>query len=111
MATHNRCRVKYGEGSLVSIRLPPLRCQPSPHACPACQPSTNRFVFAYSLQSGGDTPRTIRLPRNTVYPSLSAFTTSMPFLLRCTGQSTQTAIVERASVNNPKSIEDMNPNR
>ena len=49
MITQNRCStVQYGEDSLTSIRLPPLRCQP-PHACCAvCQPSPNRFGSGYS---------------------------------------------------------------
>ena len=45
MTTQNRCSiVQYGEDSLASIRLSPIRCQP-PHACVVCQPSPNRFVF------------------------------------------------------------------
>ena len=104
MTTQNRCDIgQYGEDSLALIRLPPLRWQP-PHACAVCQPSPN--------QSGDDTPRkgrAIRLPRNTVHNSLSAFTTPMSSLLRCTGHSSQNAIVGRASAANPKIIEDIGP--
>ena len=56
----------------------------------------------FCLQSGDDTLRTIHLPWNTVHPSLPAFTTRIPLQLRCTAQSTQNAIVDRASVNNQK---------
>ena len=48
MTAQNRCTVQHGEDSLASIRLPPLRCQLSPHACPAYQPSPNLSGFSYS---------------------------------------------------------------
>ena len=79
---------------------------------PTHLPTVTKSV-RFWLQSGDDTPRkrrTIRLTRNTVPPSLSVFTTLVPSILSCTGQSTQYAIVHRVSADNPKSIEDIGPN-
>ena len=103
MTTQNHCStVQYGEGSLGLIRLSPLCCQTSPHACPACRPSPNRFGCGYSPA------RTLRgkfAYRGTRSILHCQPTTLMPSLLRCTGQSAQNEIVDRASADNPKSME------
>ncbi|CAM9935746.1 unnamed protein product, partial [Ascophyllum nodosum] len=97
--------------SLASIVRRPFAASHHTH----CLPTVTKPV-RFWLQSGDDTPRkgrAIRLPRNTVHPSLSvstALSTALvPSILRCTGQSTQNAIVHRASADNPKSIEDIGP--
>ena len=121
-AGQKRCSTRQdGEDSLATIRLQPLRCQPSLHAssaAPSLPAVTTRMPclsvlskrVRFCLQSDDNTPRTIRPPRKKVHPSPPALTTRMPLLLRCTGQSTQNAIVDRVSADNQKCIEDMGPN-
>ena len=108
MTTQNRCSIEqYDEDSLASIRLPPLRCQP-PHACAVCQPSPNRFVFTvrrrHSKEGKDNSPAEEHGP-----PFAVNLHDTHVLALRCTRQSTQNAVVDRASANNPKSIEDIGP--
>ena len=106
--TLNRCSiVQYGEDSLASICLPPLRCQP-PHACAVCQPSPNRFVFTVRRRRSKEGKD--KSPAEEGGPPIAVSLHDIHFFaLRCTGQSTQNANIDRSLVYNRKSIEDIGP--
>ena len=78
-----------------------------------CLPAVTKPVW-FCLQFADDSPAMIRLPWNTLHPLLPAVPTRMPLLpavttcihrrhrLRCTGQSTQDAIIVDRTYGQPK---------